>query len=120
MIKPILKALSGLSHDEFYKKHLEILNPILNVQLTKKEIEVLAGFMALQGDITSDRFGTQARKIIMKKLNQSSGGLGNHLKELRDKGFIYFDADGKYEINKFVIPPYENVVGYQFKIQKNG
>lgn len=115
MIKPIQKALNGLSSHEYYVKHLEILNPILPVKLTIKEIEVLAGFMSLKGDLVeSDRFGTQARKIIRQKLNMSPGGLGNHLKELKRKSAIY-EVDSKLVIRDFLIPN-PNVQGYQFKI----
>lgn len=115
MIKPIQKALDGLSSHEYYVKHLEILNPILPVQLTNKEIEVLAGFMSLKGDLVStDRFGTQARKTIREKLQMSPGGLGNHLKELKRKSAIY-ESDSVLKIRDFLIPN-PNVQGYQFKI----
>lgn len=117
-MKPIQKVLSSLSNHDYYVKHLEILNPILNVQLTGKEIEVLAGFMSLQGDLVEkDRFGTQARKTIREQLGMSSGGLGNHLGELRDKGFIFENDEKKYEIRQFLIPN-DNAQGYQFKIFK--
>lgn len=116
-MKPIQKVLSRLSNHDYYIKHLQILNPVLNVQLTNTEVEVLAGFMSLKGDlIDSDRFGTQARKTIREILNMSSGGLGNHLGNLREKGFI-FEEKGKYQIRKFLIPQ-ENAQGYQFKIIK--
>jgi DNA-binding MarR family transcriptional regulator len=118
MIKPIQQVLNGLSDYEYHVKHLEILNPVLPAQLTKKEIEVLAGFMSLQGDLVEkDRFGTQARKTIREKLSMSPGGLSNHLRELKNKFFIYEGENGKYRIKEFLIPN-DKVQGYQFKIQK--
>ena len=117
-MNPITKVLSGLTRNEYYEKHLYIINQFLPVQITKKEIEVLSGFMALQGDIVQqDRFGTQARKIIMENLEMSGGGLGNHLKSLKDKGFIQ-EVNGKLEINKFLLAE-DNGQMYQFKINQN-
>lgn len=118
MIKPIQQVLNGLSNYDYHVKHLEILNPVLPAQLTKKEIEVLAGFMSLEGDLVKeDRFGTQARKTIREKLDMSPGGLGNHLKQLKNKFFIYEGENGKLMIKSFLIPN-DKVQGYQFKIQK--
>jgi len=117
-ISIIRKSLTGLSVDQYYQKHLHIINQFLPIQLTKKEIEVLAGFMSLKGDLTKqDRFGTQARKIIMEKLDMSSGGLGNHLKSLKNNDFIIINSKGKLEINSYLVAD-ENQQGYQFKIVK--
>jgi hypothetical protein len=116
MIKLIQRALNGLDLKEYHVKHLEILNPVLPAKLTQKEIEVLAAFMALRGDVVEqDRFGTQARKIVKEQLSMSSGGLGNHLRELKDKSFIY-QKDGKYFVREFLIPD-NKAQGYQFKIE---
>ena len=111
-------SMDGLSEYEYCKSHLKIINHFLPAQITKKEIEVLGYFMSLSGDlIQQDRFGTQARKEIMNKLSISSGGLGNHLKSLQNKAFIY--QDGKLlKINKHLIPNKGKSQGYQFKISK--
>lgn len=116
----ISKSLSGLTLNEYNEKHLYIINQFLPVQITKTEVKVLAGFMSLQGDVSEyNRFGTEARKIIMEKLGMSSGGLGNHLKSLKDKEFIYIDSDKKLKVNAHLIPD-EHTQGYQFKITKDG
>ena len=47
----IRKALK-LKKEEFYKKHLLIINHILPVQMTNKEAEVLAAFMSLEGELS--------------------------------------------------------------------
>jgi hypothetical protein len=86
-----MKAISKkliLTTREYYIIHLSIVNALIPTKLTPKEIDVLGFFMSLQGDIAKDRFGTTARKLIMKELNLSDGGLGNYLKSLREKGFI--------------------------------
>jgi len=86
-MKPLLKKLQ-LHTKEYYIVHLYILNALIPVKLTPKEIDVLAYFMSLQGDIGKDRFGSSARKMVKEALNLSDGGLGNYLKSLKEKGFI--------------------------------
>jgi|688.fasta_scaffold13593_17 hypothetical protein len=98
-----MKALSKrlvLDSKRFYNIHLSIVNAIIPTKLTPKEIEILALFMSLKGDIAKDRFGTTARKLVMKELNLSDGGLGNYLKSLKEKGFI----SPTNEILPFLIP----------------
>jgi hypothetical protein len=86
-MKAISKKLT-LPTREYYTIHLSIVNALIPTKLTPKEIDVLGFFMSLKGDIAKDRFGTTARKLVMKELNLSDGGLGNYLKSLREKGFI--------------------------------
>jgi len=107
----IQKKLS-LYETEYYTTHLSIVNVFLPVQLTPKEIVVLALFMSLTGDIAKDRFGTSARKMVKDQMNISAGGLGNYLKSLKDKGFIRNDK---------ILPilfPSSNKQNYMFKIVK--
>ena len=85
MESKVLRKILRLPRGEYYKTHLQIVNALLPIKLTTKEIEVLAAFMSLDGDIAKDRFGTSARKIIKKDLKLSDGGLGNYLKA---KGFV--------------------------------
>lgn len=86
-MKVIRKTLK-LSKEEYYVKHLSLINALLPVHLTPKEIEVMANFMLLNGSIAEDRFGTTAKKIVMGKMDISLSGLGNYLKALKEKGFI--------------------------------
>ena len=58
-----LKKQLRLPKTQYYTKHLSIVNIFLPIQLTPKEIEVLAAFMSLEGDIADQRFGTSARKM---------------------------------------------------------
>lgn len=106
----MIKKELRLTRDAYYIKHLSIINPLLPVSLTPKEIEVLASFMALKGDIANDRFGTTARKIVMDKLSISLSGLGNYLKSLKDKKFI------KDDIILPILFPQEHFQEYQFKL----
>lgn len=114
----VIKKALQLKEDKYYSTHLSIINPMLPVSLTPKEIEVLAAFMSLKGDIANvDRFATSCRKVIKKKLELSDGGLGNYIKSLRSKGFIKQNEDGILFIPKVLFAE-ENSQGYMFKIVK--
>ena len=112
----IRKALK-LKKEDYFKKHLLIINHILPVQMTNKEAEVLAAFMSLEGDIANDPFGTSGRKIVKERVNISSGGLGNYLDQLKSKKFIY-EEEGKLKILSILIPE-KKVQEYQFKLEIN-
>lgn len=111
-MKPIVKQLK-LSKNDYYIKHLSIINTFLPKHLTPKEIEVLAAFMSLEGDIAEDRFGTSARKLVMSQLNLSPGGLGNYLRTLKDEGFI----NDNMEILP-ILHPSPNEQTYMFKLAR--
>lgn len=116
----IIKKTLEFGSFGYYKKHLELINPVLPVQMTNKEIEVLAAFMNLKGEIAEqDRFGTTCRKIVKQTLNLSNGGLANYLRLLREKGFINETENGSYNILMFLFPQ-ENQQQYEFKIINNG
>lgn len=83
-----IKKLLKLPKSEYYMTHLSIVNCLLPEKMTPKEIEVMALFMCLEGDITKDRFGKTAKKIIMEKLKLSPSGLSNHMTSMKNKGFL--------------------------------
>lgn len=111
----VVKVLK-LSEIDYFTKHLEIINSMLPVKLTPKEIEVLGNFMSLTGDIADDRFGTSGRKIIKTRMDLKDGGLGNYIKSLKDKGFIVTKDDTLDTL------PFLKIDGdtqiYMFKIEK--
>ena len=84
----VIRKTLSLTKEDYYIKHLAIINPMLPGHLTPREIEVLACFMSLTGSIAEDRFGTTARKFVMQELNLTLPGLSNHLKSLKNKKFI--------------------------------
>lgn len=92
-MNPIKKALE-LNKIPYYSTHLSIINCLLPVKMTEMEIKVLAAFLSLEGDITSDRFGTSARKIVMEQLKITPPGLSNYITSLLRKGFIKKVDDG--------------------------
>ena len=113
----IKRAIRDLSPVEYYRMHLSIVHNFFPEQLANKELETLAHFMSLEGDIVDrDRFGTQARKIVMERMNIKPGGLGNYLRFLREKKYIY-EKDGKFHINPYILSDSQQQ-GYQFLITK--
>lgn len=111
-----IKKTLELNNQEYFEKHLEIINAVLPEQMTPKEIEVLASFMALEGEIAEeDRFGTYCRKKVKAIKNLSNGGLANYLRILREKGFIVVNEAGQYEIQMFLYPQ-GALQQYEFKI----
>ena len=112
----IIRKTLRLKKEEFYKKHLLIINYILPVQMTNKEAEVLAAFMSLEGDIAKDPFGTSGRKLVREKLNLSAGGLGNYLEQLKSKGFI---LQGSTIAILPVLIPNSTSQEYNFKLEVN-
>lgn len=117
-MNPIQKVLK-LTKYEYYETHLSIINALLPTKMTPMEIKVLSRFMALEGDIAIDRFGTSARKIVRDNLNISTAGLSNYIGEkgsLTEKKFIYQKpGTDLIEILPLLFPEKEEQ-GYMFKI----
>lgn len=105
---------------QYYLIHLNIINSVFPTKLTEKEIEVLAGFMALDKTITGvDMFNTYARKLVKETLKgMSAGSLSNHLKSMIDKGFLVKDEiTNRISVKEFLLPE-DDWQGYQFRIIK--
>lgn len=113
---PEVRKKLVLSNLDYYKTHLSIINCILPVTMTPMEVSVLAAFMSLEGDITIDRFGSSARKIVMTKLKLSPGGLSNYISSLTEKGFI--KKLEKITILPLLLPEKEEQT-YTFKLINN-
>lgn len=113
----VLKKQLTLHKKDYYVKHLSIVNVFLPIKMTPKEIEVLAVFMSLEGDIAKQRFGTSARKIIRSTMKISPGGLGNYLKSLKEKGFLKELEPNNFEILSMLHPD-PSQQGYMFKLKK--
>lgn len=113
----IIRKTLKLSKEEYFKRHLLLINYALPVQMTAKEAEVLGLFISFEGSIAVDPFGTTGRKIVKEKLGLSAGGLGNYLKQLKAKGFIV-EKDGILEVLPVLIPNIKEQ-GYQFKLIAN-
>lgn len=116
---PTIQKVLRLSKNQYYETHLLLVNALLPAKMTPKEVEVMARFMALEGDIATDRFGTSARKIIKEELDISDGGLGNYLKSLKNKNFLRLNPQGKLEIHPLLQnSPTEQI--YAFRLENTG
>jgi DNA-binding MarR family transcriptional regulator len=107
----IIRKKIEVNKEVYFELHLSIINNFLPKKLSKKEIQVLAAFLSLEGDLAEDPFSTTGRKIVRNKLNMSSGGLGNHLDALIKKDFITED----YKIPN-ILKPEKTQQDYQFRI----
>ena len=120
-----MKALSKtmrISQKDFYVRHLKIVNALLPVEMTNREIEILGGFISLKGDLVNeDRFNSFARKMVRDNLNiKKPQTITNFLRSMVSKGYISKTDDGKYEISKFLFPTNESSQEYSFKLVVNG
>ena len=73
--------------------------------------------MSLENELAEDRFGTTARKVVRNKLTITPGGLGNYLKSLKQKGFIY-KFRGAFQIASIVMHT-EKSQTYSFKLDNH-
>ena len=99
----------NLSSNEYYRVHLQLINPVLPVKLSDKELDVLSYFLMF-GNLSKE-----SRKVIREKLGMSFGSLTNHIRHLKEKGFI-LDGD---ELNSVIVPD-SNSQEYIFKLVNNG
>lgn len=115
----IIQKSLKLKHNDYYLQHLRIINAVLPVKLTNREIEVLAAFMSADSKLTEDdRFNSLVRKNIRNKLGLSPGGLSNYLNSMLKKGFLNKSKiTNRITIKEFLFPD-ESAQGYQFKIVK--
>jgi hypothetical protein len=93
------------------KKYLQLFNGIFN--LTKKESEVLAVFIALHLSLKAKRvqlnaFSTEMKKEAAKELGKADfNTLNIYIKRLAEKKAISKTDDG-YEIHRLLVPEGEN------------
>lgn len=116
----IIKKEITVPAEKYHSVHLNMINPMLPVQLSEKEIAVLSSFMSLDYEIIKDdMFNTLARKLVKEKLeDMSSSSLSNHIRSLLTKGYLSKDAiTGRITLKKFLIPE-DDWQGYMFKITK--
>lgn len=95
----VIRRKYKLPHKEYIRLYLEVLNPILPIHFTPKEIEVFSLLLYYNSD---DFCNTKTRKLIQEELSLSNAGLSSYIKSLKDKTFIREE-----EFTKKLIPaPY--------------
>lgn len=110
----VIQKKVELGHVDYFKTHLSIINPLLpeKHRFTPMEIEVLAHFMAIEGDLAAYRFGASAKKLVMETLNLKPSGLSNYFRTLLDKQLLRKEGD-LYKIWDLLIPE-TDVQEYRF------
>ncbi len=113
-MKPITKTIN-VNPEDYLITHLRIVNSVLPIRLSEKQLCVLSAFMEFKGELSDDIFGTTSRKIIKKKLNLSDANLSNYIKSFIESGFVK-NTGGRYEVRDVLKANEDNQV-YQFKVQ---
>jgi hypothetical protein len=97
----MIKRYLGISRREFLLKFFDLWNVLQKeeVRLTSKEIAILTEFLLLPDKFKYSRFSTQARKYVLRTVNESGWGLSQQgltqlIKYLSSKGIITLDSDG--------------------------
>jgi DNA-binding MarR family transcriptional regulator len=114
LVKKVIER-SGIS---YYRTHLEVINPLLPIQMTRKEIEVLSFLIKFREDLRGkldDLEEDVYRLYLRKKLGMTPAALHNHIKSLVDKGAI-LDSDSG-EVNNILLPGGDSEE-YYIKIKK--
>ena len=117
-MKIITKSIN-VDNYSYYRKHLEILNVLLPVKLSQKEVEVLAAFMSQDIKLIEDSmFNIITRKNVMSQLKMQPGGLGNHLKTMIEKGYLIKNKiTNEIKVKEYLLPE-KNNQGYRLRLNK--
>jgi len=115
-MKIISKKIKAEKEDYYYK-HLSIINNLLPTTLSNKEIQVLSLFLSEDKNlIQEDMFNTLVRKRVMKKIGISDASLSNYLRTMIGKGFLTRNnITNKITVKDFLIPE-DKVQGYQIQL----
>lgn len=113
---PELKKLLELDQLEYFETHLSLVNCLLPTKMTPKEIEVLARFMSLEGDVAKYRFGPTGRKLVMETMKLTSPGLSNYIKALTEKELLRKEGDVITILP--ILFPESNLQDYRFRLIK--
>ena len=120
----VITNILKVSQYDYYVKHLEMMNVILPLskfpeKLSSREIEVLAAFMSQDKNlIEEDMFNGVVRKKVMEMLGLKTGGLGNHLNKIINKGYLTkHEITKRISLKSFMFPVVNNQ-GYRIKLSK--
>jgi hypothetical protein len=119
----MIKKYIGISRREFIVRFFDLWNILQKEEyrLRTKEIAILAEFLLLPDKFKYSRFSTQARKYVLRTVNESGWnlsqqGLAQLIKSLTDKGIVKLDIDGVKSItSKLDILADKNKTEYDLK-----
>lgn len=107
----VLRKTLKVTPEDYFRKHLQIINVFMPVQLTGREIDVLAAFMYY------DNFKADTKQRICDMLNISSAGMGNYMATLKKKGYIIKDEKDNYTIIPVIRPASTAIQMYDFTLK---
>jgi hypothetical protein len=113
-----LKKTLELKEEEFFITHMRIVNSILPIKLTEREIEVLGVFMSFTGTIADDRFCTQGKKIARNKLNMSTQSLHNFITNIKNKKLLIINKFNNLDILPILFPSDSNEQTYNIILKR--
>lgn len=71
----------------YYERHLRIMNAMLPVMMTEKEVEFLGCWMYFGGGEMDERI----KRLVKECMGLSASGFSNYMSGLRKKGFVRGD-----------------------------
>lgn len=107
----MIKDYKNISRREFLMRFFDLRNVLEpeKYRLTTKEIQLITEIMLLPEQYKYSRFGTRARKYLIKTLatqgwKVSQQGLVQFINHLEAKGMIYKDEDDVRHLHKSLLP----------------
>lgn len=111
-----LKKTYTLSNKEYFTMHMNIVNALLPIKLTIREIEVLGVFMSFTGTLANNRFCTSGKSIVRDELGISSQSIWNIIENLKKKNIIINNDEGNLDILPILFPNDSNEQSYYIKL----
>lgn len=113
MIKKSLK----LGPSDYFLTHLRLINAVLPIRMTEREMLVLAAFMQMGS------FNSKSKKGVRSSLGLKPANLSNYLKSLVKKGFVrsYIDEEAhrQYDFRDILLIDRSKQI-YQFALINEG
>jgi len=103
---------------EMQRVRVAIINALFQKNLANREIDYLAYYLALSGDVVDlgGRFSTTATAIVRDQMGVSVQRLSNMKRKLKNKGLI-IEKDGKEEIIPELHPKSQKAAGFIIALQ---
>lgn len=116
-MKTINKILK-LNSIEYFTQHIRIINSVLPVKLTEKEIEILGGLLYIFYKEDVYIFSLEGRRLLSNLLKIDHSNLNKYIKGLTNKGFIVSNK-GLETLLPLILPTDTKSQQYNFKIELN-
>lgn len=118
-MKNFKKRLECNTAVEYYAAHWKIVNGIFDLDLTPRELDLLANFLAQRAD--EHTFDSTSRRIVMQRLGLSPSFISNYLKKLVEKNILIREEDTSGVMRTKIHPmfiPGESLQDYTIRIER--